>query len=96
MIDLYIRYENRQFIGHPVLKSNLQELYPDLDLAFDTPENWIPFIRITEPNIDRAIQTAVFNGYKIENSVAFDDWIIENLPSSIIEDGQIDNSEDVV
>lgn len=82
MFELYIKYENQKILGHPVLRTNLQEIYPDTDFELSYPEGWVPFIREPAPMVDRTKQLTVFNGYKLVDGIATDDWIIEFLPDN--------------
>jgi len=76
---LFIKIENDQLIEHPVTKSNLQQIYRSIDLDTEIPQGWILFIRNPPPNIDRQTQKVTFNGYKIVNGIAYDDWLVEDL-----------------
>lgn len=94
MQELYIKFENNTICDHPITKPNLQAIYKDIDLNETTPSGYIRFVRKLSPDV-ASNQKAVFNGYKIEDNIATDDWLIETIYVETTNLDEISTPDDV-
>ena len=95
MEKLFLKYIDGKIQGHPVLQSNLQLLYPDVDCEVEIPANWILFTRVAEPNIDRTRYLPVYNGYKVIDGIGYDDWILEDAPNWDVPEDSISTPDEI-
>ena len=71
-MELYIKLENGQIIGHPVLLENLLQVYNTV------PENYVKFERVScpKPAVYKINQGVT---YQLINGVATDVWHIRDM-----------------
>lgn len=75
-MELFIRIQNGEITGHPLLKENLLQAYPDIDLS--TTTEFVPFVRVLAPTPGVYDKTPTVS-YVLENGVAKDVWTVEPM-----------------
>lgn len=77
MMELFIKLENGQIVDHPIIKENLLQVYPDLDLN-NLPEWLLPFERVQPPMVG-PYEKNLRCVYEIANNIAKDVWYIDQM-----------------
>lgn len=75
-MELYIRVQNGQPIGHPILKENLQQAFPNIDLT--TTTDFAPFERVSAP-APGPYDKSINSHYGLVNGVYKDIWTVEPM-----------------
>ena len=72
-MELFIKIEDGQLIGHPVTKKNLLSAFPNADATND----WIAFERVAQPELG-VYEIAEFS-YGIVDGLAKDVWSVRQM-----------------
>lgn len=83
-MELYILVENGKPLNHPLLKENVEMVYPDVD--FDNLPNWLAkFERVPAPMIG-PYEKNQRNEYELVDGVVKDVWYTDPMtPEEILE-----------
>lgn len=76
-MNLYIQIVDGNIINHPILESNLKQIFPNIDLN-DSNCGYIPFERIPEPTLG-VYEVNEGSTYNIVDGVAKDVWNIRAM-----------------
>lgn len=75
-MELYIRVQNGQPVGHPILKENLLQAFPTVDLL--TTTDFMPFERVSAPALG-PYDKSISSYYGLVGSVYKDIWTVEPM-----------------
>ena len=75
-MNLYIQLENNQPVNHPIQQSNLEMVYPGIDL--DYLPNFCKFIRVASP-IPKWDEVVEGPEYKIIDGICYDVWKVNKI-----------------
>lgn len=75
-MELFIKIEDGQLIGHPVTKKNLLSAFPNVD-ANNLPNDWVAFERVPEPEL--GVYEVVELSYGIVDGIAKDVWSVRQM-----------------
>ena len=82
MENLYIKFDGAGFVDHPVLESNLLQIYPDIDVN-NLPDNWAKFTRVPKPTcgVYEVVIPSTYGTYVWDETgkIAKDFWVIREM-----------------
>jgi hypothetical protein len=76
-MDLVIRIQNQEIIGHPITKENFIQAYPSLNFN-DPGPNFAKFNRIPQPQI-QVYEVLEGCEYRWNNNIVEDYWIVRQM-----------------
>lgn len=75
-MEMFIRVENGQPVGHPILADNVYLAFPNVDVNSLPPE-FARFERVPSPNVE--IYQVAEHSYVIEDGIAKDSWTVRGM-----------------
>lgn len=73
--NLVIKFENNTVVDHPILLSNLQSIYPDIDYE-SLPQPYVKFQRVDKPVLG-VFEKNILHEYKmLEDGIVRDSWTV--------------------
>jgi len=79
MMELYIRVENGHPVNHPILKENLLQAFPGIDLSNNT--EYVQFERVMSPALG-PYDKSITHQYAFVNGVYRDVWTPEPMSAA--------------
>jgi hypothetical protein len=76
-MKLYIELKNGQPINHPMLQSNMEMIYPVMNLQ-NLPENFCEFVRVDAP-VPKWDEVVEGPEYKIIDGICYDVWTVNKI-----------------
>ena len=75
-MELYIQIINNQPVNHPILKDNLLQAFPTIDL--ENNPDYVPFKRVPRPETTANVKSMTVE-YRLVDGIYKDVWIIEYM-----------------
>jgi hypothetical protein len=75
-MELYIRIADGQPVDHPILRENLLQAFPDIDLL--NSKEFVPFQQVPEPILG-PYDKSVSNYYAIVDGMYKNVWVVEPM-----------------
>ena len=76
-MKLYIELKNGEPINHPMLQSNMEMIYPVMNLQ-NLPENFCEFVRVDAP-VPKWDEVVEGPEYKIIDGICYDVWTVNKI-----------------
>lgn len=77
-MNLYLKIENGQPVGHPVQQDNLVHAFPDIDIN-NLPDGWVNFTRVQPPTPGIFQKVNDWGTYAEINGVWQDSWVVTDM-----------------
>lgn len=76
-MNLYIELKNGEPINHPMLETNMEMIYPVMNLD-NLPENFCKFVRVDAP-VPKWDEVVEGPEYKIIDGICYDVWTVNKI-----------------